>query len=77
PEAFEPVDSLSLEYQLEQTGHQYSFLNFKNESDPWLNVDRRMRVWRPDYVRGKLPELYDGIFYIKEMKPNTKLLVSD
>ncbi|MEM6360931.1 MAG: erythromycin esterase family protein [Bacteroidota bacterium] len=73
PEVFESVDSLSLEYQLEQTGHPYAFLNFKNESDPWLNVDRRIRVWRPDYVRGKLPEIYDGIFYIKEMKPNAKL----
>lgn len=73
PEVFESVDSLSLEYQLEQTGHPYAFLNFKNESDPWLNVDRRIRVWRPDYVRGKLPEIYDGIFYIREMKPNAKL----
>lgn len=73
PKVFESVDSLSLEYQLEQTGHPYTFLNLKNESDVWLNTDQRMRVWRPDYVRGRLPDLYDGIFYIEEMEPNIKI----
>lgn len=73
PLDFGTVDSLSLEYELKQIGHPYAFLNLKNENTPWLETERRMRVWRPDYVRGRLPDLYDGIFYIEEMKPNQKI----
>ncbi len=70
---FEPADSTSFEFELKQIGHQYAFLSLKEESDPWLHEDRRMRVWRPDYIRGKLSDLYDGIFYIEEMNPNAKI----
>ena len=73
PEVFLPADSASLEFYLRQIGHAYSFLNFKNESDPWLNNERRMRIWRPDYVSGKLPDIYDGIFFIDKMEPNEKV----
>ena len=70
---FEPADSTSFEFELKQIGYQYAFLNLREGNDPWLHEDKRVRVWRPDYVRGKLSDLYDGIFYIEEMNPNVKI----
>ena len=73
PQPFDAADSLSLEYQLRQLGHDYSFVDLTGQPDSWYQQEQRMRIWRPKYVRGKLPDIYDGIFFISEMHADTKL----
>ena len=70
---FEPADSTSFEFELKQQGFEYAFVDLSEQSELWTTNDRRIRVWRPEYVKGKLSTIYDGIFYIHDMKPNKKL----
>ncbi|WKN45908.1 erythromycin esterase family protein [Tunicatimonas pelagia] len=70
---FEPADSTSFEFELKQRGLEYAFIDLPEQLDLWTTTDQRIRVWRPEYVKGKLPTIYDGIFYIHDMHPNKKL----
>ena len=73
PYPFEPADSASFEFELKQRGFDYAFVDLSEQSELSPTTDRRIRVWRPEYVKGKLSDIYDGIFYIHDMKPNKKL----
>ncbi len=73
PYPFERADSSCLEYEFRKTGYSYAFLDLKGRSGHWSDISLRMRIWRPEYVKGRLPDIYDGIFYIEEMQPNKKI----
>ncbi|MEM9673051.1 MAG: erythromycin esterase family protein [Cyclobacteriaceae bacterium] len=70
---FVPADSTSFEFELKQHGFKYAFVDLSEQFGLSTMTDRRIRVWRPEYVKGKLSDIYDGIFYIHDMKPNKKL----
>lgn len=67
---FQPADKMSFEFELQETGFDYAFINLRNALG---SGNQRIRIWRPEYVKGKLSNIYDGIFYIHDMKPNLKL----
>ena len=69
---FASADSGSFEHEFRRAGFTYAFLDLKTGTAPWLRENKRIRIWRPEYVRGKLPDIYDGVFYIHEMRANVK-----
>ena len=74
---FEPADSTSIEFELKETGFEYAFINLREQLGSRNKVDKRIRIWRPEYVTGQLSTIYDGIFYIYDMKPNEKTLTAE
>jgi erythromycin esterase len=70
---FELADSTSFEFELKQQGFKYAFIDLSKEFGLSTTTDQRIRIWRPEYVKGKLQDVYDGVFYIHDMKPNKKL----
>lgn len=69
----EPADSNSFSCELNRTGFQYAFINLRGRLNSLTEIERRIRIWRPEYVKGKLSDIYDGVFYIEEMQANRKL----
>lgn len=66
----EPADSNSFACELNRSGFQYAFINLRGQFSTSIESERRIRIWRPEYVKAKLSDIYDGIFYIEEMQAN-------
>lgn len=61
----------SLEDLLSKNNYDYLFMNFKSVKDNSLKEKRIASVANYEELNANWNELYDGIFYIKEMKPST------
>ncbi|HYE56493.1 MAG TPA: hypothetical protein VD996_16705 [Chitinophagaceae bacterium] len=69
------IDSTGVEFHMLQQGHTYSFIQLRNlPAAHWLNKPATMVPYLHSRSRkAKWPEIWDGIFFIKDMKPLTPL----
>lgn len=57
----------------------YGFLDFRPFSNRWPKYKKmfRMGAMHQDYRKGMWPKIFDGVFYIRDMKPVKKISISD
>lgn len=63
----------SLDAHLDQLGMAYAFVDLRDPGPggEWLQ-DALVRAFGHGYLRGDWPQVFDGMFYIREMTPSTR-----
>jgi erythromycin esterase-like protein len=60
----------SIEYVFSKTKFDYAFLDFKRNKCAWLNQGTFMAPFFDRYFLANWPDIFSGIVYIRDMKPN-------
>jgi erythromycin esterase-like protein len=69
----------SVEHRLHELGREFGFIDLRSLGfDHWLHEPRKCFPVSEDKTRPvQLPRLFDGVFFIDEMRPTTPLIACD